>query len=87
MIIRFSVDHDCLQNCLSLFLSLSTTKIVKNIHILTWIYFIFLKKIIVEQIWKSFTTKVGPKSNDRKGSHQVRQFLVLFLNLFAVILG
>ena len=34
-----------LQNLLSLFMSLLTALIVKNSHILTGIYFIFLKKL------------------------------------------
>ena len=36
-------EHDCLQNFLLLFMFLLTALIVKNIHILAGIYFIFLK--------------------------------------------
>ena len=37
-------EHDCLQKFLSLVLSLLTTLIVQNSHVLAGIYFIFLKK-------------------------------------------
>ena len=37
-------ENDCLQNLLLLFMSLLTAPIVKNSHIYTRIYFIFLKK-------------------------------------------
>ena len=61
-------DPDCLQNFLLLFVSLLTAPIAKNIHILTGIYFIFLKKrprpslkVFQYQIWTSV----------RKSSYQV----------------
>ena len=38
-------EHDWLQNFLLFFISLSTTLIAKNSHILAGIYFIFLKKL------------------------------------------
>ena len=37
-------EHDCLQNFILLFMSLLTDVIVRNSHILAWVYFIFLKK-------------------------------------------
>ena len=37
-------EHNCLQNFLLLLISLLTALIVKYSHILTGIYFIFLKK-------------------------------------------
>ena len=36
--------HDCLQNLLSLFMSLLTAKTFKNSNILVGIYFIYLQK-------------------------------------------
>ena len=39
-------EQDCMQNLLSLFMTLSTALILKNSHILPGIYFIFLKKFL-----------------------------------------
>ena len=66
----------------------------KNSHILVEIFFIFLEKhprlndwkterLNDFQIWKSFSYKFG---KDQKTSYQVRQNLVLFCNLVALIL-
>ena len=49
-------EHDCLQNFVLLFMSLLTTFIVKNSHVLIGIYVIFLKKVL-DQTWKAFNTK------------------------------
>ena len=69
------------------FMSISTGKVVKNSHILTWIFFIFLRKNILHKTWNSFNTNVGPKWNDQKSSYQARPILAHFFNLFALILG
>ena len=53
-------NHDSLQNFLSLFMSLLTTPIVKNSHILAGVYFIFLKNIL-DQSSKSFNIKSWPQ--------------------------
>ena len=57
--------HDCLECLLSLFISLLTTRIVQNNHILAEIYFTFLKsyprlklKNFQYQIWTS-VKKIG----------------------------
>ena len=55
------------------FMSLLKALIVKNSHFLAGIYFL------------SF--KLGPQWKDRENSYQVRQILVLFCNLVALILG
>ena len=47
------------QKIVLLFISLLTAPIVKNRHILTGIYFIFLKSM-PDQTWKSFNTKFQP---------------------------
>ena len=39
-------EHECLQNFLSLFMSLLTDLIVKISHIWAGIYFIFLKEVL-----------------------------------------
>ena len=48
-------EHDCLQNLIFLFMSLLTALIVKNNHILSEIYFIFL--LIYIYIKKNFVYK------------------------------
>ena len=60
--------------------------IVRNGHILTGIYFIFLKNVL-DQTWKAFNTKFGPQWEDRESSYQIRQILALFCKLVALILG
>ena len=47
---------------------------------MTIIYFIFLKNV-VDQTWKVFNTKFGPKWKDPKSSYQVRQIIALFLQI------
>ena len=50
------------------------------------IYFILLRNIL-KQSWKSFNIKFQPQWQDRIIIYQVRQFLALFCNLIALILG
>ena len=61
-------EHGCLQNLLSLFMSLLTALVVQNSHILAEIYFIFLKDVL-NQTWKAFSTKFGPQWKDRGSSY------------------
>ena len=79
-------ENDCLQNFLSLFMFLSTAKVLKNSHILGRICFIFLKAIL-KQTRNFLNTKFQPHWNDRKSSYQVRQVLGLFFHLTALISG
>ena len=65
---------------------LRITKFVKKSHIYARIYFIFLKTVL-KQTWNCFNTKFGPQWKDQKSSYQVRQILVIFSNLIALILG
>ena len=67
-------------------MSLFIAPIVKNSHILSGIYFIFLKNVL-HQAWKIFNTKFEPQWKDRKSSYQVRQMLALFCKPVALILG
>ena len=53
-------DHGCLQNFLLRFMSLSTAPVVKNRHVLSVIYFIFLKNVL-DKTWKAFNTKFEPQ--------------------------
>ena len=69
------------------FYFLLAAPIVKNSHILAVIYFILLKKNVLDQKWKSFNIKVGPQQKVWKSSYQVRQFSALFCNLAALILS
>ena len=78
--------HHCLLNFLSIYRSLSTASIVKTV-ILAVIYFIFLKKNILDQTWKPFETKFWPQRKDWKRIYEVRQNLELFCNLVALIVG
>ena len=73
-------EHDCLQNFLLLFMSLLTALIVENSQILAEIYFIFLNML------KVLNTKFRPHRKDRVTSFQIRQILVLFSKLVALIL-
>ena len=66
---------------------LLTALIVKNGQSLAGIYFIFFRKSILDQTWKAFNTKFGPQWKNRESSYQVRQVLVLFCKLAALILG
>ena len=77
---------DCLQNFLSLFMSLLTVKFAKSSHFKARIYLIFLKNV-VKQNWNSFNTKFWPQWKDRKDSYRVRKILSLFCNLNVLILG
>ena len=65
-------ENDCVQNFLLLFMSLLTPPIVKNSHIQTEIYFIFLQNVL-KQTRKLFNNKFGPQSNHRKISYQLMQ--------------
>ena len=77
---------DCLQNFLSLFMSLLTVKFGKSSYFKARIYLIFLKNVL-KQNWNSFNTKFWPQWKDRKYSYRVRQILTLFCNLTSLILG
>ena len=58
-------ENDFLKNILSLLKSLLAAQIVRNSHILTEIYFNFLKKVL-DQTWKSFSTKFIAQWKDQK---------------------
>ena len=66
-------------------MSLLTTLIVKNSHILAGIYFIFLKNTL-NQTWKAFNSKLEPQCKDQESSYQVKQILAIFCKLVALIL-
>ena len=51
-------EHDCLQNVVLLFMSPLKALIVKNSHILIWIYFIFLQ-ITPRPNMRDFNIKFG----------------------------
>ena len=71
---------DCLQNFLLLFMYLWTTKFVKNNHIKSRIFFVFLKNAL-KQTWNSLNTKFQPHWKDWKSSYQVRQIAGHFFHL------
>ena len=79
-------ELDCLQNILFLFMSLLTALIVKNGHILSGIYFIFLKNVL-DLTWNVFNTEFEPQWNVQESGYQVKQILVLFCKLVTLILG
>ena len=58
--------------------------IVRNSHILGRIYLIFLEKV-QDQTWRAFITTFVPQWKDCWSSYQVRQVLVLFSKLVALI--
>ena len=60
-------DHDCLQNFILLFMSLSTVQIVTNIHVFVVVYFIFLKKHLRLNL-KGLQYLIGPQWKDLKNS-------------------
>ena len=76
--------HDCLQNSISLFISLIAASIVENSDFLAGIYFSFLKHVL-DQTWKHFNSKFWHQETDSMRSFQVRQNLALFCNLLAQI--
>ena len=76
-------ELDCLQNFNLLFISLSTASVFKNNHILSGIYYIFLKNVI-DQTWKAFITIFWFQWKDRESSNQVIQILALFCKLVAL---
>ena len=78
-------ENDGLQNFVPFFMYLLTAKFTKNSPIQARIYFIFLKNIL-KKPWNSFNAKFQPQWKDRKSCYQVRQILVLFRNLIALIL-
>ena len=53
-------DHDCLQNFILLFMSLSTVQIVTNTHVFVVVYFIFLKKHLRLNL-KGLQYLIGPQ--------------------------
>ena len=68
-------------------MSLLTAPDVKNSDVLAGIYFMFLKKNVLDQTWKPFNTKFGPQWKDHESSYRARQNLALSCNLVAPILG
>ena len=68
------------------FMSFLTVLTVKNSHILTGIFFIFLKERLRPNS-KSCKTIFGPQRKDRKSSYHVRQISALFCKLVALNLG
>ena len=42
---------------------------------------LFFYKKVLHQTWKTFNTKFGPQSKERKSSYQIRQILALFLQI------
>ena len=79
-------ETDCLQNFLFLFMFLLTAKFVKNSHIQSRTFFIFLKNVL-KQIWNYFNTKFKPQWKDRKSSYKHRQILEPFCHLIALVLA
>ena len=79
-------EKDCLQIFLLLLMSLLKIKIVKNIHILSKIYFIFLKNVL-KQTRKSFNTKFQTQWKACSSSYQLKQILAVFFELIPLILG
>ena len=61
-------------------MSLLTASIDRNSHNLLETYFIFLKDVL-EQKWKTFNTKFGPKWKDQKSRYEERRFLAFFAKL------
>ena len=66
-------------------MSLLTAPIVKNGEILAEVYFVFLTKVL-EQTSKIFSTKLRPQCKNWRNSYEVRQILVIFCKLVALIL-
>ena len=64
-------------------MSLLAAPVVTNSHILTGIYFIFLKKNPLDQTWKALNTKFAPQWKDPEKNSQVKQILVYFYELVA----
>ena len=77
--------NDCLQNFVLLFISLLPTKFVKNSHIWSKIYLIFLKNVL-KQTWNSFNTKFQAQRKARNSSYQVWLILPQFFHLISLIL-
>ena len=78
-------EHVRAQNLLSPFMSFWRTLIVNNSDILAEICFISLKNVLRET-WKSFNTKFGPLWKVRGIRYQLRQTLMPFCKLVALIL-
>ena len=79
-------EKDCLQIFLLLLMSLLKIKIVKNIHILSKIYLIFLKNVL-KQTRNSFNTKFQTQWKACSSSYQLKQILAVFFELIPLILG
>ena len=79
-------EKDCLQIFLLLFMSLLPTKFVKNSHIWSKIYFIFLKNVL-KQTRNSFNTKFQAQWKACSSSYQLKQILAVFCDLIPLILG
>ena len=78
--------NDSLQNFLLVFMSLIPTKFVRNSHIWTKIYFIFLGNVL-KQTWNSFYTNIEDQWKSWKSSYQAKQILALFCYLIPLILS
>ena len=66
-----------------LFMSLLTAPIINKSHVLTGIYFNFLKNV-PGQTFQTFNTKFGCLWKDQKSSYQVGQILATFCKLVAL---
>ena len=62
------------------------TKFVKNSHISSKIYLIFLKNVL-KQTWNSFNTKFQALWKACSSRYQVKRILALFCDLIRLILG
>ena len=78
-------EKDCLQIFLFLFMSLLPTKFVKNSHIWSKIYFIFLKNVL-KQTRNSFNIKFQAQWKPCSSSYQLKQILAVFCDLIPLIL-
>ena len=79
-------ERDCLQIFLLLLMSLFEIKFVKNSHIWSRIYLIFLKNVLKETR-NSFNTKFQAQWKACSSSYEVKRILALFCNLIRLILG
>ena len=70
----------CPEDFVLLFIFLLTAKVVKTSHIYASISSLFLK-IVLEQTWNCFNTKLQLQWKDRKSSYEVWQVLGPFLPL------
>ena len=79
-------ERDCLQIFLLLLMSLRKIKFVKNSHIWSRIYLIFLKNVLKETR-NSFNTKFQAQWKACSSSYQLKQILAVYCDLIPLILG